>query len=238
MEVRSGKVELGQGVLTALAQIAADELDVDVARVQMITAATDLSPDEGFTASSLSIQHSGAALRQACAEVRAVYLAVAAGKLAATPDELEISDGQISSPDNSATSYWELADDLLLDREATGEAAPKPESGYQIVGTDVARLDLPDKLTGEPSYLHDLILDGQLYGRVIRPPSRGATLRHVDTDPVDALPDVVASCGMANSLPWSPSAKKSRCAPPSGCAEPPAGMSGRPCRTKTTCPVI
>src|SRR5260370_9279640 len=87
VEVRSGKVELGQGVLTALAQIAADELDVDVARVQMIGAATDLSPDEGFTAGSLSIQHSGAALRQVCAEVRAVYLAVATGTPAAAPPE-------------------------------------------------------------------------------------------------------------------------------------------------------
>ncbi len=192
VEVRSGKVELGQGVLTALAQIAADELDVDVARVQMISAATDLSPDEGFTASSLSIQHSGAALRQVCAEVRAVYLAVAAGKLAATPDELEISDGQISGPDNSATSYWELADDSLLDRVATGEAAPKAASDYQIVGTNVARLDLPDKLTGRPRYLHDLVVDGQVYGRVVRPPSRGARLRDVDTGPAKALPGVIS----------------------------------------------
>ena len=80
VEVRSGKVELGQGVLTALAQIAAEELDVNVTRVQMIAAATDLSPDEGFTAGSLSIQNSGAALRQVCAEARALYLAVAAAR--------------------------------------------------------------------------------------------------------------------------------------------------------------
>jgi nicotinate dehydrogenase subunit B len=105
VEVRSGKVELGQGVLTALAQIAAEELDVNVTRVQMIAAATDLSPDEGFTAGSLSIQNSGAALRQVCAEARALYLAVAAAKLAVTPDELEVADGQINAPGDSATSY-------------------------------------------------------------------------------------------------------------------------------------
>ena len=192
VEVRSGKVELGQGVLTALAQIAAEELDVDVTRVQMIAAATDLSPDEGFTAGSLSIQLSGAALRQACAEARAIYLDVAAAKLAVAPDELDVADGEITGPHHLSTSYWELADDMLLDREATGEAAPKPESGYRLVGTALARLDLPDKLTGRPSYLHDLALDGQLYGRVVRPPSRGATLRHIDTKPVEALPDVVA----------------------------------------------
>ena len=74
VEIRSGKVELGQGVLTALAQVAAEELDVDVARIEMTAATTDLSPDEGLTAGSLSIQQSGAALRQVCAEVRDIYV--------------------------------------------------------------------------------------------------------------------------------------------------------------------
>jgi nicotinate dehydrogenase subunit B len=191
VEVRSGKVELGQGVLTALAQIAADELDVDAARVQMIAAGTDVSPDEGFTAGSLSIQHSGAALRQVCAEVRGLYLEVAAAKLAATTDELDVADGLITGPDDSSTSYWELADDSLLDRPATGDAAPKAESDYQVVGTNLARLDLPDKLTGRPRYLHDLVLDGQVYGRIVRPPSRGATLREVDANPTLAMQDVI-----------------------------------------------
>ncbi len=90
VEVRSGKVELGQGVLTALAQIAADELDVDITRVRMVSATTGLSPDEGFTAGSRSIQHSGAALRQVCAETRTLYLEVAAAKLAVAPDELDV----------------------------------------------------------------------------------------------------------------------------------------------------
>ena len=76
VEVRSGKVELGQGVLTALAQVAAEELDIDVARVRMVAAVTGISPDEGYTSGSLSIQDSGAALRVACAEARAIYLGV------------------------------------------------------------------------------------------------------------------------------------------------------------------
>ncbi|OBA75431.1 hypothetical protein A5641_25765 [Mycobacterium sp. 1554424.7] len=192
VEVRSGKVELGQGVLTALAQIAAEELDVDVVRVRMTAAATDRSPDEGFTAGSRSIQQSGAALRQACAEVRAIYLEAAAAKLAVAPDELDVDDGEITGPQGLSTSYWELADDSLLQRAATGEAAPKPESDYAVVGTDLARLDLPDKLTGRPRYLHDLVLDGQLYGRVVRPPSRGAKLRDVDTGPTLGLPGVIS----------------------------------------------
>src|SRR5947209_15280727 len=191
VEVRSGKVELGQGVLTALAQIAAEELDVDVARVRMTAAATDRSPDEGFTAGSRSIQQSGAGLRQACAEARAIYLHVAAAKLAVAPDELDVLDGEITGPEGLCTSYWELADDSLLDREAIGAAAPKPESSYAVVGTDVARLDLPDKLTGRPRYPHDLTLDGQVYARVVRPPSRGAKLRDVDTGPTLSLPGVI-----------------------------------------------
>ncbi|WP_206601471.1 xanthine dehydrogenase family protein molybdopterin-binding subunit [Mycobacterium paraense] len=191
IEVRSGKVELGQGVLTALAQIAAEELDVGVGRVRMIAASTDRSPDEGFTAGSRSIQQSGAALRQACAEARAIYLDAAAAKLSVAPDELDVADGEFSGPHGLATSYWELADDSLLDRAATGEATPKPESDYAVVGADVARLDLPDKLTGRPRYLHDLVMDGQLYGRVVRPPSRGARLREVNTEATLALPGVV-----------------------------------------------
>jgi nicotinate dehydrogenase subunit B len=194
VQVRSGKVELGQGVLTALAQIAAEELDVDLSRIRMVPAATDLSPDEGFTAGSRSIQHSGAALRQVCAEARAIYLEAAAAKLAIATDELDVVDGEFSGPNGLATSYWELADDSLLDREATGEAAPKPESAYALVGTDVARLDLPDKLTGRPRYVHDLALDGQVWGRVVRPPSRGARLRDpeaLDTGPTLAVAGVL-----------------------------------------------
>ncbi|MFI5610799.1 molybdopterin cofactor-binding domain-containing protein [Amycolatopsis sp. NPDC051903] len=191
VEVRSGKVELGQGVLTALAQVAAEELDVDVARVRMTAAATDVSPDEGYTAGSLSVQHSGAALRVVCAEARARYLTAAAAGLGVAEDKLTVHDGQFTAPDGTATSYWELADDALLDHAATGAVTPKPESAYRVVGTSVPRLDLPDKLAGRPRFVHDLSLDGLSYGRIVRPPSRGATLRSVDTGPVLAVPGVL-----------------------------------------------
>jgi CO/xanthine dehydrogenase Mo-binding subunit len=192
VEVRSGKVELGQGILTALAQMAAEELDVDVHRIRMTATATDLSPDEGMTAGSLSIQQSGAALREVCAEARDLYLAVAAEKLAVPKEDLVVDDGRIVSSDGTATSYWELADDTVLDRPATGGAKPKPDSDYRVVGTDVSRIDLPDKLAGRPRYVHDLHFDGMRYGRVVRPPSRGATLTALDAAPTLALPGVVA----------------------------------------------
>src|SRR5271157_4497979 len=191
VEVRSGKVELGQGVLTALAQIAAEELDVDVARVRMTAAATGISPDEGYTSGSMSIQQSGAALRVACAEARAIYLGVAAGRWNVPADVLTVQDGTIAAPDGRTTSYWELADDGRLDRPATGLAEPKAASDYRIVGTSVPRVDLPDKLAPRPRFVHDLVLDGMLYGRVVRPPSRGATLLDVGPEPALALPAVV-----------------------------------------------
>ncbi len=191
VEVRSGKVELGQGVLTALAQVAAEELDVDVARVRMVAAVTGISPDEGATAGSLSIQHSGAALRVACAEARTIYLSVAAGRWDMPVGALTVRDGTIAAPDGRTTSYWELADDRLLDRPATGLAGPKAVPDYRIVGTSVPRVDLPDKLAPRPRFIHDMALDGMLYGRVIRPPSRGATLLDVRAEPARALPGVV-----------------------------------------------
>ena len=191
VEVRSGKVELGQGVLTALAQVAAEELDVDVARVRMIAAVTGISPDEGPTAGSLSIQHSGAALRAACAEARAIYLGVAAARWDMPVGALTVQDGTIAAPDGRTTSYWELADDQLLDRPAAGLADPKAVPDYRIVGTSVPRVDLPDKLAPRPRFVHDMALDEMLYGRVIRPPSRGAALLDVRTESARALPGVV-----------------------------------------------
>ena len=191
VEVRSGKVELGQGVITALAQVAAEELDLDVARVRMVAAVTGISPDEGYTSGSMSIQYSGAALRVACAEARAIYLGVAAGRWNVPAGVLTVQDGTIAAPDGRTTSYWELADDGLLDHPAAGLAEPKAASGYRIVGTSVPRLDLPDKLAPRPRFVHDLALDGMLYGRVVRPPSRGATLLDVGAEPAMALPGVV-----------------------------------------------
>ena len=200
VEVRSGKAELGQGVLTALAQVAAEELDIDVARVRMIAVVTGISPDEGYTAGSMSIQHSGAALRVACAEARAIYIGVAAGRWDVPADVLAVRDGAIAAPDGRTTSYWELADDGLLDRAAAGLAQPKAAADYRVVGTSVPRVDLPDKLAPRPRFVHDMALDGMLYGRVVRPPSRGATLLDVGAEPAMALPGVVTVVRDGNFL--------------------------------------
>ena len=126
--VSPGKVEIGQGIVTALAQIAADELDIELSRVQMIRASTAASPNEGVTSGSLSIQQSGRALRYACAEVRRIFLQQAAERLGVDIDALDIQDGTISGPGNVRTSYWELAEEVSLDRDATPGVTPKAAS--------------------------------------------------------------------------------------------------------------
>ena len=114
--VSPGKVEIGQGIVTALAQIAADELDIDIGRLRMVRATTAASPNEGVTSGSLSIQHSGRALRHACAEIRQLFLTAASERLGVETGVLQIEDGTISGPGNVRTSYWELADEVSLDR--------------------------------------------------------------------------------------------------------------------------
>jgi CO/xanthine dehydrogenase Mo-binding subunit len=191
--VRVGKVELGQGILTALAQLAAEELDVDLARLRMAPAGTAAGPDEGVTAGSLSIATSGAALRQVCAEVRARFVAAGARELGVPPEEVTVQDGVCTRPGGRrSVTYGELAAGVDLDRDATGDAEPKPAGRMRLVGTDVARLDLPDKVTGRPRFVHDVRLPGQLHGRVVRPPSPAATLVGVDARAVEAYADVHA----------------------------------------------
>jgi CO/xanthine dehydrogenase Mo-binding subunit len=133
--VSPGKVEIGQGIVTALAQIAADELDLELARVQMIRASTAGSPNEGVTSGSLSVQQSGRAIRQACAEIRQIFLAAAAERLGVGTDVLDIVDGTISGPGNISTSYWELAGEVSLDRHATPGAVPKASARRWIFPT-------------------------------------------------------------------------------------------------------
>lgn len=192
IEVRSGKVELGQGITTALAAIVAQELDVAVPRIVMLPASTAGAPNEGFTSGSLSIQDSGSALRQVCAETRAIYLAAAAQRLEASPHDLDIADGVIhvrGAPD-LRTSYWELADPALLDVPASGVAAPK-QARAKDDAEPPQRLDLPAKILGAPAFLHDMELPGMLYGRMAHPASPGAVLLEVDAAAIEALPGVV-----------------------------------------------
>jgi nicotinate dehydrogenase subunit B len=180
--IRPGKVEYGQGVWTALAQIAAEELDVGLDQVRVAGVSTSGSPNEGVTSGSRSIEDCGGALRQVCAQVRAAFLAEAAEKLGADPDALRVERGVVRTGADQAgaglagLSYWSLDEATLLDRAAQLTVAAKPPAQWQIAGRSAPRIDLPDKATGRPRFLHDQMLPGMLFGRVIRPPAPVATL--------------------------------------------------------------
>ena len=190
--VSPGKVEIGQGIVTALAQIAADELDVDLSRVQMVRASTAASPNEGVTSGSLSVQQSGRALRHACAEVRQIFLQLASERLGAEIAALDVEDGTISGPGNVRTSYWELAEDVSLDRDATPGATPKLAARRTLAGNSVQRIDIPDKVFAQPRFIHDQTLPGMLHGRVLRPDNARAKLIDLKEDRVRAIAGLVA----------------------------------------------
>jgi len=197
--VFTGKCELGQGILTALAQIATDELDVAYERIEMVSADTARTPNEGMTAGSQSVENSGSALRYACAEARQILLGLAAAKLGASADRLMVSDGTISGGSGRVT-YAELARDANLKREATAQVKPKPATQHKTIGKSVQRRDIPSKVTGGRSYVQDMRLPGMVFGRVVRPPSFRAQLASFDESAIKAMPGVVAFVRDGNFL--------------------------------------
>ena len=179
--VATGKVEIGQGVVTALAQIAAEELDLPLDRVAVLSGDTDEGPDEVYTTSSLSIMNSGDAIRAACAEARALLIERAALRLNCAIDQIGVSDGTfIQDGTPSELDYWHLVDEIDWSREVAGTADLKPVADYRIVGTSAARRDLPGKLGGG-GFIHDMKPDGDvLHARALRQPGRGAELTSLD----------------------------------------------------------
>ncbi|MEJ2757459.1 MAG: molybdopterin-dependent oxidoreductase, partial [Anaerolineales bacterium] len=190
--VFSGKVEYGQGIKSAIAQIAADELDVSLARIRMQMADTAQTPDEGRTVGSMSLETSGNAVRQAAAEARQFLLYRSLEELEAAPEDLTVEDGTITNTQNGRSiTYWALQGGQKFNAHISGTAAPKTPAEYSLVGNPEKRLDLVGKTTGTHPYVHDLHPDGMLHGRVVRPPSYHARLKAVDTAPVEQLPGVV-----------------------------------------------
>lgn len=190
----SGKAEIGQGMRTALAQLAAEELDIDLARIRVIMADTELTPDEGTTSGSMSLQNSGNAIRQAAAEARHYLLTLAHEELEAAgdPTSLSVADGLIiDSATGRSIDYWTLFGGQAFGRQVTGAVQPKSFAEHKVVGQRAIRIDLPAKATGAPSYVHDMRLPGMVHGRIVRPPSYGARLVAIDEAQVAALPGVL-----------------------------------------------
>ena len=190
--VYSGKVDLGTGVYTALQQIVADELDVPMSRIEMIEGDTLLTPDQGKTWASITIQVAGMQLRQAAAAARAALIDDAAKTLGVPAAQLAVADGVISGGGKKAT-YAELIGgksfSIKLDpKQPVKEKDPKD---YKLVGKPVARLDIPDKLTGKFTYMQDFRLPGMLHGRVVRPSAIGAKLESLDESSIKDVPGII-----------------------------------------------
>jgi CO/xanthine dehydrogenase Mo-binding subunit len=190
--VYSGKVDLGTGVRTALAQIAAEELDVPMSRVAVVQGDTALTPDQGKTWASITIQIGGMQLRNAAATARAALLDEAAKRLGANKDDLKAENGVVSAG-NKRVSYGELiggkAFSLKLDHQKPAKA--KDPKDYKLVGRSVPRVDIPDKVTGRFTYMQDFRVPGMLHGRVVRPPAMQAKLESVDEASIKNIPGIV-----------------------------------------------
>jgi len=189
----SGKVELGTGVRTALAQIVAEELDVPLERVHMVMGDTAQTPNEGYTAGSMTISGSGTALRNAAAEARHAMLDMAAKRLDTRLDELSVRDGVISvnaHPDR-LVSYVDLMGGKTFDLQVTNIIPLKSPASYQIVGTSIPREDLPPKVIGQPHFIHDLKIPDMLHARVVRPPNPAAKPISLDENSVNDIAGLI-----------------------------------------------
>ena len=189
--VFTGKAELGQGLKTALLQVAAEQLDVAPSQIDLLTADTALSPNEGITAGSHSMQDSGTAILNAAAQVRSLLCEAGAVELGVAPDAVSAVAGAVHAPDGRSIGYGPLAAKLDLHREAEATSKLKNPADYRLLGTPMPRVDIPAKLTGGAAYVQDMRLPGMLHARAIRQPSAGAVLRDFDVAPIERMPGVV-----------------------------------------------
>jgi CO/xanthine dehydrogenase Mo-binding subunit len=186
--LHTGKVDIGQRISTALAIIAAEELDVDYDRIEVKRTETDVDPNEGFTAGSMSMQHSGNAIRMASATARKFMLEVAAINFDVDAQTLEVKDGLIrSQATNSSITYWELMSGRKFEIPVNEGVTCKAVDDYTTTGTHVTAKGITDIVTGNLTYLHDMVLPGMLHARLVRPPHYRATLKTLDAIAVKNL---------------------------------------------------
>jgi CO/xanthine dehydrogenase Mo-binding subunit len=190
--VFSGKIEMGQGILTSQAQMAAEELGVALESIDMVLGDTDLCPWDMGTFGSLTTRMFGPVLRAAAAEARAVLLNLAAAKLGAAKADLRIDNGVVSvkgDPSRKVT-YAELAKGKKIARLVGEKAVLRSVAEFQVMGKSPHRFDGREKVTGAAKYAGDVRVPGLLYAHILRPPSHGAILVKVDTAAAEQRPGV------------------------------------------------
>ena len=189
--VFTGKAELGQGIKTALIQCAAEQLDVAPQAITLITADTERTPNEGYTAGSHSMQDSGTAILHAAAQVRGILIDLAATRLNLPAAQLRTRGGAVHAEDGRSVAYKDLVTGQELHRAAQPQSPLKAPQDFTIIGARYDRIDIPGKLTGAPMYVQDMRPDGMLHARVVRPPNYTAKLTGVDSAAVERMPGVV-----------------------------------------------
>ena len=188
--VLAGKVEFGQGITTALMQIVADELEIDLSRIVMIPTTTGISPNEGVTSGSQSIEYGGIALRYAAADAKKVMLEQAANKLGVSVSELQVRNGDIQTQSGRVISYWDIANQSLFQKPVATNISLK--SNHAVIGKSIERVDIPAKVSGGLAYVQDMRMPGMLHARVVRPPAPRATISKFNPDSVQKMPGVVS----------------------------------------------
>ena len=191
--VFSGKIEMGQGVTTSLAQMAAEELGVDLASIDMVLGDTDKCPWDMGTFGSMSTRFFGPALRAAAAKARAVVTTLAAAKLGVPADRLLIENGMasVAGEPTRRVSFAELSDGVRIAEMVTQAAVLRSTADFTVMGRSPKRLDGIEKVTGSAKYAADIRLPGMFYARLLRPPLHGAVLTQADTSAAEKLPGVL-----------------------------------------------
>jgi isoquinoline 1-oxidoreductase len=185
----TGKIEMGQGIVTSMAQILAEELDVALDVVDMVMGDTELCPYDSSTTGSRSTKYFGPALRRAAAEARAVLLELAAEELDVPLHNLSVRDGvvsDVSSPGRSV-GYAELTRGKRIDRHIEGGVEPRAVSEHTVCGAPTLRTDAASKVTGEAQFAGDIRVPGMLHAGILRPPAHGATLVRVDVSGAEKI---------------------------------------------------
>jgi nicotinate dehydrogenase subunit B len=190
--VFSGKIEMGQGVMTSLAQMAAEELGADVASIEMVMGDTDQCVPDMGTFGSLSMRMFGPALRAAAAKARAVLTTLSAKRLNVSPEQLTIAHGVVSvaGEPNRRMTFAELAEGVRITEAVTQAALLRKVADFTVMGRSSERLDGIEKVTGQAKYAGDIRLPDMLYARILRPPAHGGVLLSADTGSAEKLPGV------------------------------------------------
>ncbi len=188
--VRTGKVDIGQRISTAITLLVAEELDVELERIDVMRAETGVAPDEGVTSGSNSMDESGNAVRLAAATLRHHLLALAASALEVEVSSLEVDDGLIQSrATNRSTTYWDLAGGKPFGIAVDPDTVVKPPDRLRWIGRRVAARGMDEIVTGKPHFVHDMKLPGMLHARVVRPPHYHARLDGLDEAALGRLAD-------------------------------------------------